>query len=80
MLAGKKCEPAYGVNVQMLSNTLKAFTFPDSYRQDYFNSITSICTESVEAYFFLDFLFLFYQEKRKRNDSERSIEKCELKP
>ena len=29
MKARKKCEPAFGVNVQMLSNTLKAFTFFD---------------------------------------------------
>jgi len=63
VLAGKKCGQAFGMNGQMLSNTLKAFTFPDDNR-DYFNRITCICTESVEAYFFLDFLVLFYQEKR----------------
>lgn len=44
--AGKRL----AVNVQMLSNTLKAFTFSDNNR-NYFNSITSICTESVDSIF-----------------------------
>jgi len=78
--ARKKCGQAFGVNVQMLSNALKAFIVFRCNR-NYFNSSTCICAESVVAYFFLDFLVLLHQGKRINNPSfsEHSIEKCEIK-
>lgn len=66
-LERKKCGQELAVNGQMLSNTLKAFTFPDGDRQDYFNRITCVWTESLEAYFFLDFLFRFVSRQNEKN-------------
>jgi hypothetical protein len=63
-VARKKCEPAFGVNVQMLSNTLKAFTFSPPKRRTTLIELLAFVQKRVEAYFFIDFFVLFYQEKR----------------
>ena len=76
--AQKKCGPAAVVNGQMLSSTLKAFTFFDAIEITLI-VLLAFVQRRKEAYFFFDFLVRFVSRQNEQIISKQNEQKKKLR-